>query len=168
MADIIVSINSKANPIKIGSVSLNNQPININRVNIASSPIKIGPISLSNQPIKIGSISLTQPIKIGKIGIRLPGVNGLSAYEIAVSNGFEGTEQEWLDSLHGEDAQNYVPLASADVAGRVKVGSNLKISEDGTLSVDVTSDVVGDNTQPITSGAVYMQLGNIEALLNTI
>lgn len=30
------------------------------------------------------------------------GANGKSAYEIAVDNGFEGTESEWLDSLHGE------------------------------------------------------------------
>jgi hypothetical protein len=30
------------------------------------------------------------------------GVNGLSAYEIALQNGFTGTEQEWLDSLEGE------------------------------------------------------------------
>ena len=29
------------------------------------------------------------------------GINGLSAYEVAVENGFEGTEQEWLDSLGG-------------------------------------------------------------------
>lgn len=30
------------------------------------------------------------------------GKDGLSAYEIAVKNGFEGTEQEWLESLKGE------------------------------------------------------------------
>ena len=30
------------------------------------------------------------------------GKNGLSAYEIAVQNGFEGTETEWLESLKGE------------------------------------------------------------------
>ena len=30
------------------------------------------------------------------------GEDGESAYEIAVANGFEGTEQEWLDSLKGE------------------------------------------------------------------
>jgi len=28
---------------------------------------------------------------------------GLSAYEIARQNGFEGTEAEWLESLHGRD-----------------------------------------------------------------
>lgn len=30
-----------------------------------------------------------------------PGKDGKSAYEIAVEQGFEGTEQEWLDSLKG-------------------------------------------------------------------
>lgn len=28
-----------------------------------------------------------------------PGKDGLSAYEIAVKNGFEGSEQDWLNSL---------------------------------------------------------------------
>jgi hypothetical protein len=36
------------------------------------------------------------------------GADGLSAYEIAVKNGFEGTEQEWLDSLHGKDGDTPV------------------------------------------------------------
>ncbi len=31
------------------------------------------------------------------------GDNGLSAYEVAVRNGFEGTEEEWLESLKGND-----------------------------------------------------------------
>lgn len=31
----------------------------------------------------------------------LESLEGLSAYEVAVANGFEGTEQEWLDSLDG-------------------------------------------------------------------
>ena len=35
-------------------------------------------------------------------GISKPtGENGLSAYEIAVEHGFEGSEEEWLDSLVG-------------------------------------------------------------------
>lgn len=32
-----------------------------------------------------------------------PGLDGLSAYEIAVANGFVGTEAEWLASLVGDD-----------------------------------------------------------------
>lgn len=31
------------------------------------------------------------------------GMNGDSAYDIAVKNGFEGTEMEWLESLKGKD-----------------------------------------------------------------
>ena len=34
-----------------------------------------------------------------------PGQNGLSAYEVAVENGFEGTEVEWLESLKGDDGE---------------------------------------------------------------
>lgn len=34
------------------------------------------------------------------------GADGLSAYEIAINNGFEGTELEWLDSLRGADGQD--------------------------------------------------------------
>lgn len=29
-------------------------------------------------------------------------VQGLSAYEVAVKNGYTGTEQEWLTSLKGD------------------------------------------------------------------
>lgn len=36
---------------------------------------------------------------VGPMGPQGP--SGLSAYEIAVKNGFEGTEQEWLNSLVG-------------------------------------------------------------------
>lgn len=32
----------------------------------------------------------------------IDGAEGLSAYEVAVANGFVGTEQEWLESLKGE------------------------------------------------------------------
>ena len=31
-----------------------------------------------------------------------PVLRGYSAYEVAVKNGFEGTEQEWLESLKGQ------------------------------------------------------------------
>lgn len=38
----------------------------------------------------------------------------VSAYSIAVQNGFEGTEQEWLDSLHGKDGKSAYELAIED------------------------------------------------------
>lgn len=44
--------------------------------------------------------------KIAGSGTGTPGKDGKSAYEIAVENGFEGTEEEWLASLKGSDGQN--------------------------------------------------------------
>lgn len=37
------------------------------------------------------------------------GVKGASAYEIAVMRGFQGTVDEWLESLHGEDGKPGTP-----------------------------------------------------------
>ncbi len=34
------------------------------------------------------------------------GIDGLSAYQLAVKNGFTGTEQEWLESLKGSGSNN--------------------------------------------------------------
>lgn len=49
------------------------------------------------------------------------------------------------------------------------IGSGLKLDETtNTLSVDVAHDAEKDNTNPITSAAVYTEIGNIDALLKTI
>jgi hypothetical protein len=40
----------------------------------------------------------------------LKGLNGKSAYELAVDNGFVGTEQEWLDSILGANAYEVAKL----------------------------------------------------------
>lgn len=43
--------------------------------------------------------------------INLGRVQGLSAYEIALEKGFEGTEEEWLQSLGGKDGKSAYELA---------------------------------------------------------
>lgn len=45
-----------------------------------------------------------------------------------------------------------------------KIGRGLKV-EGGTLMVDTADAVEQDNTLPVTSAAVFVQIGNIEALL---
>lgn len=44
----------------------------------------------------------------------ITGGNGKSAYEIAVQNGFEGTEDEWLDSLKGVSIASITQADSPD------------------------------------------------------
>lgn len=63
-----------------------------------------------------------------------PGPRGYSAYEIAVQNGFEGTEQEWLASL-ALTFDELTPEQKAELKGEdgdtvvyAVVGTNLSIS----------------------------------------
>lgn len=51
--------------------------------------------------------------------------------------------------------------------GGYAIGDGLKV-ENGKLSVDTATVAEQDNTKPITSGAVYTAVGNINALLATI
>ena len=55
--------------------------------------------------------------------------------------------------------------ATTERLGVVKIGENLKITEEGVLSVDTATEVEQDNTKPITSAAVHTEIGNIEVLL---
>lgn len=48
-----------------------------------------------------------------------------------------------------------------------KIGYGLKV-EANTLMVDAADAVEQDNTKPVTSAAVYTEVGNINALLATI
>lgn len=40
------------------------------------------------------------------------GMDGKSAYDVAVENGFDGTEEEWLASLTGNDGTTFTPSVS--------------------------------------------------------
>ena len=52
----------------------------------------------------------------------------------------------------------------SDGAVPYKIGAGLKVVE-GELMVDTANAVEQDNTRPVTSAAVYVEIGNIEALL---
>lgn len=73
---------------------------------------------------------------------RLGGKNtGLSAYEVAVKNGYEGSETDWLESLKGEDGKDYI-LTEEDkleIAGKVDIPG---------VTDAVTEDWVKDYAQP--------------------
>lgn len=58
--------------------------------------------------------------------------------------------------------------ATTTSLGGIIVGEDLQITQSGVLSVTKATAVEQDNTHPITSAAVYMEVGNISALLQTI
>ena len=59
--------------------------------------------------------------------------------------------------------------SSGGTGGGYNIGSGLKLdAATNTLSVDTAEAVEKDNTKPVTSAAVYTEVGNINALLATI
>ncbi|WP_414608258.1 YadA-like family protein [Stenotrophomonas pavanii] len=93
-------------------------------------------------------------------GIQGPaGQNGASAYDIAVSNGFVGTEREWLDSLQGRDGVDGQNGADGrDGAGggsTVAAGENIEVQDngDGTQTVSLAKDVDLGEDGSLTVGA---------------
>ncbi len=77
------------------------------------------------------------------------GLDGKSAYEIAMEHGFEGSEEEWLESLHGEDGKDgadgtngkdgYTPVKGVDYFD----GKNGTNGEDGVNGKDGYTPVRG-------------------------
>lgn len=67
------------------------------------------------------------------------------------------------------DAINEASSSGGSGGGGYTIGSGLKLdAATNTLSVDTAAAVEKDNTKPITSAAVYTEVGNINALLATI
>lgn len=91
-------------------------------------------------------------------------LRGYSAYQVAVANGFEGTEEEWLDSLKGD-------ISYEELTTLVDESVN-KYLDENPISVEITDEVEAGNKNAVSSRGVYnyteKTLGNIEILLNTI
>lgn len=73
--------------------------------------------------------------------------------------GFDGLSSVQIDAI---------APATEYTLGCIIVGEDLQITPEGVLSVQKATSVEADNTRPITSAAVYTEVGNINALLATI
>ena len=76
-------------------------------------------------------ITLAVAKKLSQSGSGTPGKDGKSAYEIAIENGFSGTEEEWLASLHGKDGEN----GADGKAATITVGQVTTVDPDANASV---------------------------------
>jgi len=102
-----------------------------------------------------------------QLELQMHDYRGLSAYQIAVKNGFEGSEAEWLASLKGEPGQNADALTvnnKAPVDGNITVrGTDIYveagIGQTVTQALEKrvkTEDVVdslesGENARPLSA-----------------
>lgn len=74
-------------------------------------------------------------------------ITGKSAYQVAVQNGFEGTEEEWLESLKGKSAYEIAVEAGFEgteedwinsITSSYTAGPGIEISEDNIISAKST------------------------------
>ena len=64
---------------------------------------------------------------------------------------------------------NHMEKGIVDAMKKADISTDETLSlADGVLSVNVTDTVAADSNRPVTAGAVYREIGNIEILLNTI
>ena len=73
-----------------------------------------------------------------------------------------------ISSGGGSGGRYELPPATTETLGGIIVGEDLQITSEGILSVIKANEVAADNTHPITAAAVYVEVGNINALLHTI
>ena len=95
-------------------------------------------------------------------------VNKIQGHSCTPPSSCSHSNQKVLDKL-GENDKGELTFNNSPVGGvsSYAVGDGLVV-KNGALSVDIATAAEQDNTKPITSGAVYTAVGNINALLATI
>lgn len=95
----------------------------------------------------------------------IPGAPGKSAYEIAVDNGFEGTEEEWLESLKGGSSGGgdvllgQTPYTMKESASVKLVGSGEHTYRvNGKTIADLSTFGVASTKVKLTEGEDYIEL----------
>ena len=115
----------------------------------------------SNRTIIISGSSSTNGLMTGYQDI---GHDDLSDYS-PLPEGSTPASKAWVENFVDTKLADGATPATVEKLGSVRIGENLKITKDGILSVDTANAVEQDNTKPITSAAVHVTIGNIEALL---
>lgn len=86
--------------------------------------------------------------------------NGKSAYEIALDNGFEGTEEEWLESLKGEGITPALGnIAQINITGQLTTDYNVTVDFNGSRLQRVKDPV--EDTDGVNKGYVDGKLAEI-------
>lgn len=97
-----------------------------------------------------------------KIDRIIEGTKGDSAYQIAVKNGFEGTEEKWLESLKGDkgDKGELVDLVKEEE------GKNISIESANLPAIEVS--IEGESQQETRSGKNHFDASQIPSSTNIV
>lgn len=100
----------------------------------------------------------------GGLRMALDDYRGLSAYEIAVKNGFEGTEEAWLLSLKGQDGKTHSVNGVEQLDGNIQLTGDkipMSLSDPRTLpqiaqGMDVILNALTINSEKVDLGGRYL------------
>ena len=116
-----------------------------------TATIKVGKVTTGTAPrvVNVGTendaiLDFTLPVSStgGGTGTGTPGKDGRSAYEVALDNGFVGSESAWLESLKGKDGEKGADGKAATVKiGTVTEGDTPSVTNSGT-DTDAVLDFV--------------------------
>lgn len=100
---------------------------------------------------KIAGVELTQDVEAQTLAENLyqylGGNDGKSAYEIAVEEGFEGTERRWIESLKGQSATHQwegTVLTITSASGTSSANLKGETGTSVTDSMSVIDDAMGN------------------------
>lgn len=113
--------------------------------------------------IYVNGVRVDEGTNGGGSGEGIPGPAGASAYQIAVDNGFVGTEEEWLASLKGAPGEKGDPGAGVVPGGTT--GQMLTKASDSDFDTMWTDPPAGGGSSGVSSfkgrtGAVMPQAGD--------
>lgn len=74
------------------------------------------------------------------------GANGRSAYEVAVALGFEGTEEEWLDSLKGDKGDRGDKGEKGDIGEKGADGKDYILTDQDKQDI---ADLIGASIEDL-------------------
>ncbi|WP_421568933.1 YadA-like family protein [Stenotrophomonas sp. PD6] len=93
------------------------------------------------------------------------GADGLSAYEVALTNGFQGNESDWLASLKGESGAQG-PAGNDGLDGTAGTGSG-SVAKAGQ-NVEVTTNADGSQTVAVSDNVQLSDAGSVSVGATTV
>ncbi|CAE6814528.1 YadA-like family protein [Xanthomonas arboricola] len=93
------------------------------------------------------------------------GADGLSAYEVALTNGFQGNESDWLASLKGESGAQG-PAGNDGVDGTAGTSSS-SVAKAGK-NVEVTTNADGSQTVSVSDNVQLSDAGSVSVGATTV
>lgn len=93
-------------------------------------------------------------------------IHGYSAYEIAVINGFDGTEEEWLDSLvgkkgdRGEQGDSGVVISTKEPTGENR--PHIWLNPEGDATGEIETSGVFVDAETGRKYKLFVESGNLK------